>query len=131
MKIQIDSWRQHDCTLGRLTYGGLRCFTLELPWHGNKRNISAIPAGEYPATKYESPKHGRVLLLHDVPNRSYIEIHAGNFTSQIAGCILVGDGIRYLNDDNIPDVTNSRATLAGLLEAVPNSVAVEIKRAIF
>lgn len=132
MKIRIDSWHQPDCTLGRLSCGDLHCFTLELPWHSNSRTISCIPAGPYKATKYESPKHGTVLLLHDVPNRSYVEIHAGNFTRQIEGCILVGDGIKYLDSDAIPDVTNSRNTLAKLLELIPEEgVEVEVKRTRF
>ena len=81
-KILIDSWNQPECTLGRLQYGDFRCFTLELPWLGNSRNISCIPAGTYKATKYGSPKHGAVLLLHNVHNRTYIEVHAGNYTLQ-------------------------------------------------
>ena len=129
MEIKIDTWCLHDCTLGRLSFGALQCFTLELPWLGNSRNISSIPAGTYKATKYESPKHGQVLLLHEVPNRAYIEIHAGNYTRQIQGCILVGDGIKYLDEDSVPDVTNSRKTLKRLLNAVPDTVDVQITRA--
>lgn len=129
MKLTIDSWHNHDCTLGRLTAGKLSCFTLELPWHGNSRNISCIPAGNYSAKKYQSPKFGTVILIEDVPNRSMIEIHAGNYTRQIQGCILVGDGIKYLDGDSIPDVTNSKKTLAKLLDKLPDSFEVEINRA--
>lgn len=131
MKIQIDTWNQHDCTLGRLSCGEFRCFTLELPWRGNSRSISCIPSGTYRAGRYDSPKHGDVLLLEDVPNRTYIEIHAGNFTRQIEGCILVGDGIKYLDGDDVPDVTNSRNTLSKLLELVGSNIEIEIKRTRF
>lgn len=126
--IEINTWTNDDCTLGRLTYGNFKCFTLELPWLGNARNISCIPAGTYRAEKYESPSKGLVLLLHDVEDRSYIEIHAGNYTLQIQGCILVGDGIKFLDNDDIPDVTNSKATLIDLLDAVPDGVEVKITR---
>lgn len=126
--IELNTWMNKDCTLGRLTYGDLKCFTLELPWLDNQRNISCIPAGIYVYTTYDSPKHGRVLFLHDVPNRSFIEIHAGNFTRQIQGCILVGDGIKHLDSDSIPDVTNSKATLKDLLLEVPSRGQINITR---
>ncbi len=128
MNIKLNTWTQDDCTLGRLSFGELNCFTLELPWQENKPNISCIPAGIYPVSKYESPSKGSVLLLHDVPNRTYIEIHAGNYTSQILGCILVGDGIKYLNNDTIPDVTNSKKTLNKLLNLAPDETFIEIIR---
>ena len=128
LMIEIDSWHQRDCTLGRLRCGDFQCFTLELPWLGNSRSISCIPAGEYKITKYESSKHGEVLLLKDVPNRSYIEVHAGNYTSQIEGCILVGDSIKFLNNDKVPDVTNSRTTLQHLLELVGDQTVLSITR---
>jgi hypothetical protein len=129
-QIILDTWCTKDCTIGRLSYGELHCFTLELPWLDNKKGVSCIPPGIYQLTKYQSPKHGPVLLLHDVPNRTYIEIHAGNFTHQIEGCILVGDSITYLNSDTIPDVTNSKTTLKSLLALVPDEVYIKIQRSL-
>lgn len=127
--IEITTWLQPDCTLGRLTYGEFKCFTLELPWKDNRNDVSCIPAGSYRATKYWSPgKKQQVLLLHDVPGRSLVEIHSGNYTRQIEGCILVGKGITYLDDDDIPDVTSSKVTLAALLAVAPEAVNVEIIR---
>lgn len=128
MIIKLNAWIQNDCTLGRLSFGDFQCFTLELPWIDNLTNISCIPAGEYKVTKYNSPSKGPVLLLHDVPNRSYVEIHSGNYTSQIDGCILVGDGIKYLDNDTIPDVTNSKNTLKELLKLVPDETTIKITR---
>ena len=129
MKLLIESYHTQDCTLGRIFYGNFQCFTLELPWLGNSRGISAIPAGTYEAFKRESPKNGSVVELLDVPNRTHIQIHAGNYTRQIEGCILVGDGIKFLDSDNIPDVTNSRHKLTKLLAALPDEFEIEIKRA--
>ena len=52
---------------------------------------SAIPPGRYPVTIYASPHFGReVPLLEDVPNRSEIEMHFGNYPTDSRGCILVG-----------------------------------------
>ena len=126
--IIIDTWAQGDCTLGRLVYGDFHCFTLELPWLDNKRSVSCVPDGRYVAHKYNSPSKGSVLLLDGVPDRSYIEIHVGNYTRQIEGCILVGDSIRYLDTDETPDVANSRNTMQALLDKVPNRIMVEINR---
>jgi len=126
--IHIATWKNDDCTIGRLTCGNFRCVTLELPWLDNARNISCIPAGTYQAVKYTSPKHGQVILLEGVPGRSFIEMHTGNFTYQIEGCILVGDGLKYLDQDTILDVTNSKKTLQRLLSVLPNRFEVVIGR---
>lgn len=105
----------HDCTIGVIQFGGQRAYTLELPDHGNEQDISCIPRKKYRAAYRKSPSNGDVIELKNVPNRTYIQIHAGNFTHQIRGCILVGDSIKDINGDSIPDVTNSKATLKKLL----------------
>lgn len=72
--------------------------TLELPWHDNQPYISRIPAGEYQGLRYESHRFGYSLRLVDVPGRSAILIHRGNFAGDQAkgwvshsrGCILLG-----------------------------------------
>jgi len=126
--IKLTTWVNKDCTLGRLSYGNFKCFTLELPWKDNATNVSCVPAGTYKATKYNSPSKGLVVLLKDVEGRTWIEIHSGNYTHQIRGCILVGDGITYLDNDSIPDVVNSRNTLYKLLEALPMDFDIKIDR---
>ena len=121
--------RKHfdDCTIGRLRYEDFQCLTLELPWLGNKPNVSCIPFGRYRAFKRNSPKNGNVIELRDVWDRTFIQIHAGNYTSQIQGCILVGDSIKDINNDGILDVANSKATLSKLLEKLPNELEIFIK----
>ena len=126
--IKLDTWVNEDCTLGRLSYGEFKCFTLELPDRDNQQDISCIPAGRYRVTRYKSPSKGNVLLLHNVVNRTYIEIHAGNYTREILGCILVGEGISYLDGDTTPDVSSSRKTLNALLAAVPDTTEIVITR---
>ena len=128
MNLKISSWKNNDCTVGRLSYGGFHCLTLELPWKDNLKDVSCIPEGVYTARKYDSPKHGGVVLLDDVPNRTYIEIHAGNYTRQIQGCILVGDSLSYLDSDSILDVSNSKTTLKLLMALLPARFNVEITR---
>jgi hypothetical protein len=127
--VTLTTWSTADCTIGRLNYGLFKCLTLELPWLDNQRNISCIPAGDYIATHYDSPKHGPVLLLHGVPDRDFIEVHSGNYTRDVLGCILVGDSIKYLDADDILDVTNSVRTLRKLVARLPTNFTVRITRA--
>jgi hypothetical protein len=61
--------------------------TLELPWKDNQRRVSCIPVGAYKCKKHRSPRFGLSLWLQDVPNRSEILIHQGNFYADILGCI--------------------------------------------
>lgn len=89
------------------------CVTLE--------PANRIPAGRYPVTKYQSPKFGfTVLLLHDVPGREAIEIHAGNFFTDSTGCILPGEKHTDINKDGYIDVTFSKATLGKLIDLLPD-----------
>ena len=67
------------------------CVTLELPWKDNKPEVSCIPKGEYRIVKVKSPKFGDVFQVMDVPNRYHILIHKGNFTTDVLGCILLGE----------------------------------------
>lgn len=113
--IKLHRWYNPDCTIGRMTIGKFQCFTLELPDKDNQQDISCIPEGEYKYKFYKSPSKGDVLLLLDVENRTWVEVHAGNYTRQILGCILVGDGVKWLDSDAIPDVTNSGNTLGKIL----------------
>ena len=127
--ILIDTWVRHDCTIGILTYNDFSCYTLELPWKENFPNVSCIPAGIYRVRKYHSPTKGWVLLFIDVFGRTFIEIHRGNFTREIRGCILVGKSITFLDDDSTPDVTHSGATMEKLLTLLTKKEAVvEIRR---
>jgi hypothetical protein len=109
-------FRDHAVTTGELTFKEGEeelyvCCTLEPTWADNKRNISCIPAGEYNVIKYSSEKYPGVYEVQDVPGRSKILIHAGNFYTNTRGCILVGQDIIDINKDGVMDVTSSKATL--------------------
>lgn len=118
--ITIKRWPQADCTLGRLYCGDFQCFTLELPDLGNRSRVSCIPAGRYKAFKRHSPSNGPCIELRDVPGRTHIQIHAGNYTRQIQGCILPGNSITHIDADGIPDVGSSRAALDRLMAMTPD-----------
>jgi len=120
-EVNIRRWYQDDCVVGRLTFNDFECFTLELPDLGNKRNISCIPEGTYLAKKRFSPsKQEAVIEYINVPDRTYIQIHKGNFTSQLLGCQAVGDGIKWVNNDDVLDVTNSKQTFNKLMSLLPD-----------
>lgn len=102
------------------------CKTLELDWQNNKRQQSCIPTGEYKVTPRKSAKYGSHFLVNDVPNRSYILIHHGNYHKDILGCILVGKAHIDINGDNYKDVTSSKATLSQLIKAAPKGFTLTI-----
>jgi len=104
-------------TIGVLCVAGrLFCVTLELPWRGNARNTSCIPAGLYAIDAADSAIHGRVIRVRGVHGRSDIEIHRGNVAKDSRGCILVGMYSGYTGSDRT--VYQSRIAMDSLLEAV-------------
>lgn len=93
------------------------CFTGELPWNDNKPDISCIPVGIYQCKVVESEKFGVVYSIQEVPGRTDILIHAGNFAgvktkgykSDIEGCILLGRAIGDISGQKA--LKNSKETL--------------------
>lgn len=127
LRLKITGRSHHnDCTLGRLSFGDYQCFTLELPWLGNQVRVSCIPPGVYEGKKILSPSLGECVDILNVPGRTYIRIHKGNFTRQILGCILVGTSIQFIDGDSIPDVGASTKAFTGLMNVLPDSFVVEV-----
>ena len=105
----------------------LNLFTLELPWKNNKRRVSCIPEGEYKVIKHRSPKFKESFWLQDVEGRSEILIHAGNYYTQILGCILVGTDSRDINGDGETDVVSSRRAIERLYLHTPDTFTLTIE----
>ena len=129
-EIIIRTLSLKDCTIGQMELIGtpFKCFTLELPWLNNQSNISCIPAGTYQYKKRKSPTLGWVIHILGVDGRTWIYIHAGNFTSQIKGCVLVGQAIKDINRDGTPDVTSSAPTFNSLMDRTDDTGTVTIER---
>lgn len=127
MKLTINRIYQNDCTVGVLNYGEFRCLTLELADLNNTPNISCIPCGTYHCEKVVSGKFGDCVAITNVPGRTLIRIHPGNYTRQIQGCVLVGDSIKDIDKDGILDVTNSKATFKKLMRELPDNFTLVIK----
>ena len=102
-------------------------WSLELPWKDNRRRVSCIPEGIYKARKHNSPKHGLSLWLQDVPNRSEILIHKGNYYTDILGCILIGSDLMDINKDGCLDVTNSKKSINKLMAMLEDIDGIMIK----
>lgn len=98
------------------------CKTLELPWRDNEVKISRIPAGDYLAVKHNSPKFGDCFWIQEVPDRTEILIHRGNFHKDTLGCILVGKKLADIDGDGYRDVTASRNTMEELLNLVDTDI---------
>ena len=115
-------------TFGYAAVGSEVFRSLELPDYDNARNISRIPAGEYDIEyiKTRRPFSGRWFSywLKDVPDRSGILIHAGNwagdrlkgFKTHSWGCILLGQRVGTLGGQKA--VLSSRLAINAFNEAM-------------
>ena len=90
-----------DGILGELFYRGVKlCDTLE-------RQGVEVRVGTYRLSMSHSPRFKRELPRITVPNRTGILMHAGNYSKDSNGCILVGFNV----DADKPIVLHSTATL--------------------
>lgn len=114
MKLVIQREEAWACTPGTLQIEGEHVAdTLELPWKGNARVVSCIPAGKYGLTWAHSPKFSRgTLRLSGVDGRSGILIHPGNTVEDLRGCIALG---KRLGPETL---TESRDTVKRVEEIV-------------
>lgn len=101
-------------------------YTLELSWKNNERQISCIPIGKYEVVKRFSQKYKDHFHILNVPNRTWILIHHGNFHKDTLGCVLVGKELKDIDGDGMLDVTASLATMRKLNKLLPKKFNVEI-----
>lgn len=125
-RLRIKRWYLSDVTLGRVQFGEFKCVCLELPWLDNRPDVSCIPEGVYLCRKIVSNKNGPCFEIVNVPSRSHVQGHIGNFTRDIEGCQVYGDGIRDIDNDGILDVTSSGLTFCRLMKLLPNEFYMEI-----
>jgi len=126
IRIELTRYPQTDAgTFGTFVVNGGEyiCTSLELRWRDNMQNNSRIPAGEYGALWSDSARFNQLLpRLLEVPGRSGILIHAGNFAAphdagkqaDSEGCILLGSHPAIItNKQGKPQIgiANSRRTL--------------------
>ena len=105
-------------TFGTISGEGQILHTAELPWRQNLSKISCIPPGSYICRPYSSPRFPNAYEVRNVPGRSAILIHSGNYAgdtakgyrSDVEGCILLGLGRGMLNGQEV--VISSRDALS-------------------
>jgi len=130
--VLIRTVSDDKCTLGYLyVYNRGKqvysCASLELPWRDNAIGVSRVPDGTYKLVLEYSPHFKKDLWeFKGVPGRSEVKIHAGNFVSQLNGCVLVGTDHLDIDKDGIPDVINSRRALDGFHKAMYPAIESEI-----
>lgn len=78
-----------DGTNGKLEWEGrFVCYTIELPWLNNAKQISCIPEGKYLLRRRYSPKFQWHIEVIDVEKRGSILLHpANNAQKELKGCI--------------------------------------------
>ena len=116
-----------SATFGRLEVNGLTLFTLEPPWQDNEPRLSCIPEGIYPLQLRESPIVRRTSRgeffegweVANVPGRTFIMFHVGNWVKDTEGCILVGERFAW-EPANGPMVANSAIAFRRFMMALAN-----------
>jgi|TARA_R110002033_G_scaffold16434_1_gene45558 hypothetical protein len=89
--ITLERFCYHpEGTLGVIRVDGELFYSVEKPWLDNAPNVSCVPEGTYKTGWRDSPKFGETWHIKDVPNRTYILIHAANYPTDVHGCIGLG-----------------------------------------
>lgn len=126
-------------TYGKLIFptGDTFC-TVERPWLNNAPYISCIPEGIYNlglrysavVKKASGGDYEEGWEVMNVPDRSYIMIHPGNWPSDVEGCIAVGSNLLMLAQSQhnwIPAVSNSRKTFRKVMTLLDQSSLWDLK----
>lgn len=112
-------------TFGEVTLpNGLVLYTGELPWRDNRPRVSCVPEGVYECQWILSPRFGRTFQILDVPGRSHVLIHSGNwcgdtsngYKSHVLGCVILGKLSGTLHGQNA--VLISRPAITALHAAM-------------
>ena len=112
-------------TFGTLIHNGVPiCVTLENKWMQNKPNISCIPPGSYQCELTVSPKYGKVFTVLNVPERTHILFHWGNWQENTKGCILVGTSYEVL--DGKPGISASKNAFKKLMSVADDKFTLTI-----
>lgn len=107
-------------TFGVLRYGQVPfALTLERPWEDNAQDVSCIHAGRYRCRKVRSSRFGDTYEICDVPNRTHVLFHKGNFVYDTKGCILVGE--EYSGTWDRPFIASSERGFLELMKLLNNA----------
>lgn len=122
-----------DGTFGWITLpSGVRLYTCEQPWNGNKTGASCIPEGTYKLKLRDSPKvksssggaFDRGWEVTGVEGRTFIMIHPANWPHELRGCISVGEKYQIITGKQ--GVTSSRLAFNKLMAELEGLSDVEL-----
>ena len=132
--ITIDRLESHSSSIiGQLSVNGKPlCYTLELAWLWNSKNVSCIPTGRYQAKlRYDHKDQWRIELMGVPGGRTHIQIHVGNYPRDVEGCVLVGtsySGNAVLNSARAYDLLKAEFYGSGNVTSSPDkTILVEFK----
>lgn len=119
MLVEIKRFCFHNVvTIGILEINSIpTLITLERPWKENKAKISCIPEGQYLCKRVVSPHFGETFEVTNVPERSYILFHKGNFVEDSKGCIILGNSF---GTGDVPFVKESKKAFEIFMETFRN-----------
>jgi len=101
-------------------------YNVELPYLDNRINVSAIPSGLYSFEKRVSENRGNHFAILNVPGRTSILVHSGNYMKDTQGCILPCLDYAYTKESKTPYGVTSRVALKQLFNALPSKGTVHI-----
>lgn len=130
MEIKVKRHAHGKDSTGGIMFinGSFFCYTCEDEYRLVKvMHETSIPEGRYQiklrdaggmnvkyGTRY--PGHKGMLHLQDVPGFEWVYIHVGNTDDDTSGCILVGRGIRTVNQEStISESVLAYTSLYGLI----------------
>lgn len=106
MRIELIRSYYDDHTISQFELDGVQLYILERPWLDNLPNVSCIPEGMYEVSRVGKErwrKYKDVWEVENVPERSSILIHRGNYVRNSRGCLLIG--FKYAPD--VPMIQSS------------------------
>lgn len=122
--LRLIRYNHHSsATVGDLIFPcGTVLKSLELPWLDNQNYVSCIPIGIYQVKKRMSPvvkrtskgKYEEGFEICNVPNRTFVMFHIGNFPRNSDGCVLTGETEGF--HDGAPAVWNSGVAFDRFME---------------
>ncbi len=101
-------------------------YNIELPYLDNRRSVSCVPSGIYTFQKIVRPNGDEAIEILNVPNRTHILAHSGNYMQDTGGCILPNISYSYTKDTRTPYGIASKPQVKQLLRALPTKGIVHI-----
>lgn len=130
--INIRRTKQYgETTLGSLSIQGVAksWYVLEPggPDSETEGSDKRIKAGSYRVKPYSSFKYKDVYKLEDVPGRTYILIHSGNYHEDTQGCLMPGKSWGVKSDKHYY-VGHSRQALREIFAEIksPDEIVINI-----